>query len=239
MQMAQRAWPKSIDRSKIEGLLTGEFIAGHRNVLIGGAEGLGKSMIAKNIGYQAVMKGYNVLFTSASDLVTNLQSKDGPAERNKALKRYSTLDLLIIDELGYLSYNCAAADTTFEVVNRRYETGSIIFTTNLAFKDWNKIFPGASCLTAMIDRINHLQDGVKIEGESYLLMESKKTLKRGSNGLIIAVIRWLPTRNQYRHIKSTKIMTKLKFSETDLASPGTIGLQNVRPPFRGYLIIVG
>lgn len=168
------AWPKNIDRSRIEALLTGDFISSNRNVLIAGAQGLGKSMIAKNIGFQAVMKGRNVLFTSASELVMNLQSKDGPADLTRALKRYTTPDLLIIDELGYLSYDCAAADTIFEVVNRRYETGSIVFTTNLAFKDWNKIFPGAACLTAMIDRITHHLDIIKIEGESYRLMESKK-----------------------------------------------------------------
>ena len=168
------AWPKSIDRIKVEALLTGDFIASKRNVLIAGAEGLGKSMIAKNIGYQAVMKGYNVLLTSASEMVMNLQSKDGPAELTRARKRYSAPDLLIIDELGYLSYDCAAADTIFEVVNRRYERGSIVFTTNLAFKDWNKIFPGAACLTAMIDRITHHLDLVKIEGDSYRLMESKR-----------------------------------------------------------------
>ncbi|NRA68944.1 MAG: ATP-binding protein [Pseudobacteriovorax sp.] len=168
------AWPKSIDRAKIESLLEANFITSSRNVLIAGAQGLGKSMIAKNIGYHAVMKGYNVLFTTASELVMTLQAKESPAELNKALKRYCAPDLLIIDELGYLSYDCAAADTIFEVVNRRYENGSIIFTTNLAFKDWNKIFPGAACLTAMIDRITHHLELIKIEGDSYRLMESKK-----------------------------------------------------------------
>ena len=167
-------WPKSINRGKIESLLEGQFVDAKRNIILAGAQGLGKTMLAKNIAYQSVIKGKTALFTTASDLVMTLQSKDNQVEINRALKRYSSPHLLVIDELFYLSYDCKAADLIFEVINRRYETGSIIFTTNLAFKDWNKIFPGAACLTAMIDRITHHLDVLKLEGESYRLMESKK-----------------------------------------------------------------
>ncbi len=92
---------------------------------------------------------------------------------NRAIKKYTQPDLLIMDELGYLSYDFSAADLIFEIVNRRYESGSIIMTTNLPFKDWNNIFPGAACLTAMIDRLTHHVKIVKIEGDSYRLKESK------------------------------------------------------------------
>ena len=79
---------------------------------------------------------------------------------------------MIIDEVGYLSFDCQAADLLFEVISRRYETGSIILTTNLAFKDWNTIFPGAACLTAMIDRLTHHCEVISFEGKSFRTKEA-------------------------------------------------------------------
>ena len=146
------------------------------NLIIAGSQGLGKTMIAKNIGYQAAIKGQRVHFTTASQLVLDLNSRrDSHIEFKKALKRFTGPDLLIIDELGYLSYDCQAADTIFEIINRRYETGSIIITTNLPFKDWSTIFPGANCLSAMIDRLTHHLKIVTIERPSFRLAESKST----------------------------------------------------------------
>lgn len=168
------AWLKKVDRAQIEKLFGADFIGAKRNLILAGAQGLGKTMIAKNIGHEAVMKGKSVLFTTASDLVMTLQAKDTQIELNRSLRRYTKPDLLIIDELGYLFYDCKAADLIFEVVNRRYEQGSILFTTNLAFKDWNKIFPAAACLTAMIDRITHHVDVVVLEGTSYRRKESRQ-----------------------------------------------------------------
>jgi len=169
------SWPKKAERSKVEALLKGDFVTAKRNLILAGAQGLGKTMIAKNIGHEAVMRGKSVLFTTASDLVMTLQTKDTQVDLNRCLRRYAKPDLLIIDELGYLSYDCKAADLIFEVVNRRYEQGSILMTTNLAFKDWNQIFPAAACLTAMIDRITHHVDVVVLEGSSYRRMESRQS----------------------------------------------------------------
>ena len=169
------AFPKKIDRTLIEELLKGDFIDEKQNLILAGAQGLGKTMIAKNIAYQSILKGKKVLFTTASQLVLELNSKkDNHIDFKKAIAKYTNPDLLIIDELGYLSYDCNAADAIFEIVNRRYEQGSLIITTNLAFKDWNTIFPGANCLSAMIDRLTHHLKIVKIEGPSFRLEESKR-----------------------------------------------------------------
>ena len=169
------SWAKGTDRKKIEEVLTGKFINQQRNIILAGAQGLGKTMLAKNIGYEAVLKGKNVLFTTTSDMVMSLKAQDNQADLSRALKKYVNPDLLILDELGYLSYDCQAADLVFEVINRRYENGSIVITTNLAFKDWNTVFPGAACLTAMIDRLTHHVDVIKMEGKSYRLRESKQS----------------------------------------------------------------
>ena len=168
-------WPKGITKDQVDDLIKSDFIGKKRNLILAGAQGLGKTQIAKNIGYQALMGGKSVLFTSASDLVLNLKAQDNHVDLNRQLKKFVSPDLLIMDELGYLSYDCQAADMIFEVVNRRYENGSIIITTNLGFKDWNTVFPGAACLTAMIDRLTHHCEVIKIEGKSYRLRESKQT----------------------------------------------------------------
>lgn len=165
-------WPEAIDKEQIERLLKLDFLEFKRNVILAGAQGLGKSMIAKNIGYQAVLKGKSVLFTTTSRMILDLGSQDGNQALQKALKRYESPDLLIMDELGYLSFDCKAADFIFEIVNRRYEEGSIIMTTNLAFKDWGTIFPGAACLTALVDRLTHNAELVKVLGKSYRMKET-------------------------------------------------------------------
>lgn len=86
---------------------------------------------------------------------------------------YARPALLCIDEVGYLSYDSSAADLLFEVVNRRYERGSIIITTNRVFKDWNTVFPNAACIATLIDRLTHHVDLLLIEGQSYRLRESE------------------------------------------------------------------
>ena len=168
------AWPKKIDRDKLESALKGEFVKSNRNLILAGAQGLGKTMIAKNIGHNAAINGYSTLFTSTSDMILCLKNEKSQMNLDRAFKKYVTPDLLIMDELGYLSYDCKAADLIFEVINRRYETGSIVISTNLAFKDWNTIFPSASCLTAMIDRLTHHAEVIKFEGDSFRLRESLK-----------------------------------------------------------------
>jgi DNA replication protein DnaC len=165
-------WPEKLDRKKIEKIFTCEFIGQKRNIILAGAQGLGKTMLAKNIGHEAALKGKSVLFTTASNLVMTLKAQTNQADLNRTLRKYVYPELLILDELGYLSYDCQAADLIFEIVNRRYENGSIIISTNLAFKDWNTIFSGAACLTAMIDRLTHHVEILKFEGKSFRLRES-------------------------------------------------------------------
>jgi len=165
-------WPKTIDRPLIEQALTLDFIEEARNLILLGANGLGKTLITKNIAYAAVTAGYSALFRSAAELISDLQC-DSPHHRRERLALYCRPHLLCIDEVGYLSYDSAAADLLYEVVNKRYERGSVIITTNRAFKDWNTVFPNASCIAALLDRLTHHADVTLLEGPSYRTRESQ------------------------------------------------------------------
>ena len=175
------AWPRDIDRMLIEDLLQGKFIQDRRNVIFAGSQGAGKTQIAKNIAFNAAMQGLKVLFTTAANLVLDLASQESTVALQRRLKRYVLPDLLVIDELGYLSYDNRAADLLFDIVSKRYESGSIVMTTNLAFKEWGQVFQGAACVTALVDRLTHHADIIKIDADSYRTMEAAKRIssKRG------------------------------------------------------------
>ena len=170
-------WPKKIDRNLIEQYLQGDFISEARNLILLGANGLGKTMIMQNIAHNALLAGRTVLFRTASDLISDL-SCDSPTLRRKKLNGYGRVALLCIDELAYLSYDSHAADLLYEVVNRRYESGSIVISTNRAFKEWNTVFPHATCIATMLDRLLHHADISVIEGNSYRLRESETESSR-------------------------------------------------------------
>lgn len=167
-------WPKKIDRSLLESAFTLEFIAEGRNLLLLGANGLGKTMIAKNIAHRAVLAGYSVLFTTATELLDQLDV-DSPELRRRRLRHYSSPHLLCVDEVGYLSYDEHAADLLYSVINARYEARrSILLTTNLAFKNWNSVFPNATCIATLLDRLTHHAEVTLIEGGSYRVRESEQ-----------------------------------------------------------------
>lgn len=172
------AWPTSIDREHVERLLAIDFLEDGDNVVLASAPGLGKTMIAKNIAHQAVLAGHSVLFVTAAQMLLDLAQQDSPRALQARLRRYTTPRLLCLDEVGYLSYDARSADLLFEVVNRRYEAGSILLTTNMAFADWPKHFPGAACVTAMIERLTHHAEILSIEGKSYRLKEAGERQKK-------------------------------------------------------------
>jgi DNA replication protein DnaC len=162
------SWPKRIDKEAVESALRLEFLDGTRNVVIVAPQGLGKTMIAQNIAHQAVLKGHSALFVTASQLLLDLGSQDSARGLDRRLRHYCTrTGLLVVDEVGYLSYDTRNADLLFQVISRRYEQRSIVLTTNLPFSEWPSIFPNAACATALIDRVVHHADIITIEGGSY------------------------------------------------------------------------
>lgn len=172
------AWPRQIDREAIERALALDFVADDANVVLAGPQGVAKTMIARNIAHNAVIAGHTALVTTASQLVIDLGGQDTSKGLQSRLRRYLRPDVLVVDEIGYLSFDARAADLLFEVVSRRYENGPIVMTTNLAFSEWPTIFPGAACVTAMIDRLTHHAEIVAIDADSYRCRESKERKAR-------------------------------------------------------------
>jgi DNA replication protein DnaC len=120
-----------------------------------------------------VLAGSSVLFRTAPGLLEDLQ-RQGPEGRRHKLSMYANAGLLCIDEVGYLSFDDKAADLLYEVINRRYERKSLILTTNRHFKEWNQVFPNATCIATLLDRLLHHADMTVIEGKSYRLRESEQ-----------------------------------------------------------------
>jgi DNA replication protein DnaC len=171
------AWPKSVDRAAVERVLTLGFLERAENVILVAAQGLGKTMIAKNVAHQAVLQGASVRCVTAADLLLDLGGQETSRALERRLRAYVKPRLVVIDELGYLAYDNRAADLLFQIISRRYERGSLLVTTNLAFKDWGTVFPNAACVTALIDRLTHHAEILTLTGESYRRREAEAAQK--------------------------------------------------------------
>lgn len=167
-------WPAKIDPSAIQSLMQLDFLTEAINIILIGSNGVGKSTIAQNLGYQAVMQGQTVLFTTAANMLGDLAAQDGDNALRRRLQHYARPKLLVIDEIGYLSYSNRHADLLFEIINRRYEQHSTLITTNRPFAEWNEIFPNAACVVSLIDRLVHHSQIIAIEGESYRMKEAQE-----------------------------------------------------------------
>jgi DNA replication protein DnaC len=170
-------WPTKIDRPAVESALRLDFVSGARNIALVASQGLGKTMIAQNIAHQAVLAGHTVLFVTAAQMLLDLAAQDSARALDRRLKHYARVGCLIVDELGYLSYDSRNADLLYQALSLRYEKKSLVLTTNLAFSAWPTIFPSATSATALIDRIVHHADVIKIDGESYRRREAEAEKK--------------------------------------------------------------
>lgn len=171
-------WPTKIDRHVIERALAGGLVEEAENLILLAAQGLGKTMIGRNLVYETVMRGQTALFVEAPQMLLDLASRETSRALELRLRHYARPQLLCIDEVGYLSTDTRSADMLFEVVSRRYERAATVVTTNLAFADWPTVFPSASCIAALVDRLTHHADIVVMEGESYRKHEAELRQKQ-------------------------------------------------------------
>lgn len=172
-------WPRKIDRQGIEELFGLGFLDDGVNAILVGPNGVGKSMILKNIAHHALVQGHTVRVTTASDMLAELAAQESSAALARRLRRYTLPKLLCIDEVGYLSYSSRYADLLFEVVTRRYDLHRpIVLSTNKAFAEWSEVFPHAACTVTLVDRLVHRSEIFEIEGDSYRLKEAKERAAR-------------------------------------------------------------
>ena len=167
-------WPKQCDRAAIEELMSLQFLADASSVVLFGNNGVGKTMVALNIAHRAVLQGHTALCTTAGQMLGELAALDSDSALRRRLLHYAAPDLLLIDEVGYLSYSNRHADMLFELVSRRYLHKSTIVTTNRRFAEWGEVFPNAACVVSLVDRLMHRAEVVRIEGESYRAKEAQE-----------------------------------------------------------------
>ena len=171
-------WPSQCNQAMVSDWMQLGFIQEACNLILVGANGLGKSTIAQNLAYSAVLKGYSALFTNAAKMLGDLAAQDGDMALQRRLRHYSNPQVLVIDEIGYLSYSNRHADLLFEIINRRYEQKPTVITTNKPFSEWSEVFPNASCVVSLVDRLVHHSDILVLEGQSYRMKEAQERAKQ-------------------------------------------------------------
>lgn len=191
-------WPKKCERDVIERWMRLDFIKDVNNLILCGPNGVGKTTIARNIAYQAVIQGFTVLFTTAAGMLNELAALDSESALRRRIKYYTQPTVLFIDEVGYLSYSNRHADLLFNIISQRYEKKSTCITTNKAFNEWHEIFPNAACVVSIIDRLIHHSEVINIEADSFRLKEAtEKNLQR------------IKTRRQEKTKRNTSIQEHL------------------------------
>ena len=166
------SFPKKIPKQAVLRLFDCDFVAQHGCAVFIGATGTGKSHLLNALGYTACEKGISVRFTRVVDMINSLTTAQINGTLERTLRQYTTPSLVLLDELGYLPIDKRGADLLFQVVAARYESGSIVVSTNRAFRDWGAIFDVDNTLaTAMIDRLMHHGEAIVIQGESYRMKD--------------------------------------------------------------------
>jgi len=150
-----------------------EFINQKKDVILIGHPGVGKTYLAKCIGYTATQAGIKVLFTTAMDMINQLIAAEADHSLVKKLAYYQSPELLIIDEIGYLPLGSHGSNLFFQVISSRHQVKSTLITTNLPFSDWGKIFDSTTAATAIADRLVHHSEILVLEGTSYRKKEKK------------------------------------------------------------------
>jgi DNA replication protein DnaC len=163
----------SVDKRIINDCSTCQFITARRNIVLIGNPGTGKTHLAIGIAMKALSKGYKILFTSVAQMLHQLNFGRADNSYYQKLDDYLKPDLLILDELGFKKLPGYSADDFFEIIARRYETGSLIITTNKPFDKWGDIFTDNTMASAILDRVVHHSVVIQINGPSYRAKDLK------------------------------------------------------------------
>ena len=179
--------PRHIDRPLYERLLELDFLGSGDNVLLRGPSGVGKTTLAQNLGLAALSAGRRVRFTTLAAALSDLLKQESLPALDRRLRRYVLPDLLVLDELGYLPCDSRSADLLYTILSRRHRQRSTVITTNLPFKEWGSVFPGAACVGALVDRFVERCHVIDIDADSWRQKRAAKAdpdrsrSKRGGN----------------------------------------------------------
>ena len=172
---------RGLAKPKILELARGRWIDENKNCIFVGSSGTGKTHLAIALGLAACRLGKRVRFYTAATLVQKLEQAQQQYALERFQKQLDKTDLLICDELGYLSFSRAGAELLFQVFADRYERTSTLITTNLPFSEWQQIFQGERMTAALLDRLTHHCEIFEMNGESYRFRESMKTKQNQSH----------------------------------------------------------
>ena len=168
----------SLNKQKVLELARGEWIDQKFNCVLSGEPGTGKTHLAIAIGLAMCREGRRVRFFTAANLVTRLEEAQKQYQLDRLLTQLDKTDLLICDELGYLSFSRSGAELLFQVFADRYERASLLVTSNLPFSEWNQVFQGERMTAALLDRLTHRCHVFQMNGESYRFKESRTNAKK-------------------------------------------------------------
>jgi DNA replication protein DnaC len=168
----------SLSKPKVLELARGEWIEQRTNTCLIGSPGTGKTHLAIALGLAACRQGKRVRFATAATLVTRLEEAQKQYQLDRVLAQLDRVDLLICDELGYLSFSRAGAELLFQVFADRYERRSLLVTSNLAFSEWGQVFQGERMTAALLDRLTHRCQIFEMNSESFRFRESMKNKKK-------------------------------------------------------------
>jgi DNA replication protein DnaC len=169
------AFQPSIDKRVVEELRTLRFVHNAENVVLLGPPGVGKTHIALGLGQEVIQAGFMVYYSSMSTLLERLKAAQRRDALEAKLRVYVKPRLLILDEMGYQPVDREGSSLFFELVTRRYERGSTIFTSNKSFGDWGELFGDAVVASALLDRILHHATVINIKGDSYRMKSRRRT----------------------------------------------------------------
>ena len=164
----------SVDKKIIKELTTMRFLHNTENVVFLGPPGVGKTHLAVGLGIEAIKVGHAVYFANASALVEKLKSASRKDKLDEKLRNLAKFKLIIVDEIGYLPFDTEGAHCLFQLVSKRYEKSSMMFTSNKSYGEWGQIFQDQVIAAAVLDRILHHCTTVNIKGNSYRLKDRRK-----------------------------------------------------------------
>ena len=178
LEMFDFSFQPSIDKSQIDELCTMRFVENKENVVFLGTPGVGKTHLAVSLGILAAQNRYSTYYINCNTLIEQLNKAHFENRLAERLKNFARYKVLIIDEIGYLPMDIQGANLFFQLIAKRYEKNTTIFTSNKMFSQWNEVFSDLTIASAILDRILHHSTVINIKGESYRLKERKEFMQK-------------------------------------------------------------